>query len=146
MNYLFGISKDYIGESLEKRTNVIKSNLKLKNEVIVKLWLEDSYKCQDFLGQFQFYLIDIFERGLKDIREFKRDDKVIPYYTRVLIDKSQFESSYTKQENYILDYEAWFYPSSFTNAVELCRDDIKKSNRGDPINELVEKIIGYKYT
>ena len=120
----------------------MKANLKSKNEVIVKLWLEDSYKCQDFLGQFEFYLIDIFEKGVKDIREFKRDDQTIPYYTRVLKDSSQFESSYTKQENYVLDYEAWFYPSSFTNAVELTREDIaRKSDRGNPINEMVEKII-----
>ena len=115
--------------------------MKSKNEVCVKLWLEDSYRCQDFLGQFEFYLIDIFEKGVKDVREFKRDDKIIPYYTRVLKDQSQFESSYTKQENFILDYEVWLYPSSFTNAVELTRDNIKKSDRVNPINEQVKKII-----
>ena len=105
--------------------------------------MEDSFKCQDFLGQFEFFLIDIFEKGVKDGREFKREDSVTPYYTKVLKDRSQFESSYTKQENYILDYEAWFYPSSFTNAVELTREDIKKSDRSDPITELVETIIRY---
>lgn len=142
LNFLFGVNKSFIEESLDKRTKCIQANLKLKNDVIVKLWLEDSFKCQDFLGQFTFYLIDIFEKGVKDIREFKRDDQVIPYYTRVLKDRSQFESSYTKQENFILDYEVWFYPSSFTNAVELTREDIaKKSDKGNPINEQVDKIM-----
>jgi len=115
--------------------------LKSKNDVCVKLWVEDSYRCQDFLGQFEFYLIDIFEKGIKDMREFKRDESIIPYYTRVLKDRSQFESSYTKQENFVLDYEAWFYPSSFTNAVELTQDLIKKSQKVNPINLQVESII-----
>ena len=99
MNYLFGVEKSIIEEIMEKRRNVIKGNLKSKNDVIVKLWLEDSFGCQDFLGQFEFFLIDIFEKGVNDLREFKRDDQIIPYYTRVLKDLSQFESSYTKPQN-----------------------------------------------
>ena len=130
-------------DNLSKRTENLKSNLKSKNEVIVKLWLEDSFNCQDFLGQFVFFLIDIFERGVNDSRDFKREDSITKYYTKVLKDRSQFESSYIKQENYILDYEAWFYPSSFTNAVELSREDIKKNDRADPITEQVETLIKY---
>jgi hypothetical protein len=140
--FLFGEKNDILKKNQEERKNVIMKNLKTKNTILMNLWLEDNYGCKDFLGQFEIFLIDIFEKGKNQERKYKRDENDFFYYvTRVLVDKSQFDSSYTKQENFILDYEAWFYPSSFTNAVEITKDELKKMNKSNPINETVEKFI-----
>jgi hypothetical protein len=70
----FGVNKSILKENKDKRLQSIIENLKLTNEVSVCLWIEDAYKCLDFIGKFNILLIDIFEKGKFEEKKYKKDD------------------------------------------------------------------------
>lgn len=137
MYFLLGTpnAKKILEGPIEKRLADIVSHLKTKNEISVKLWIEDSFKCLDYIGKFEINMTDIFEKGKLMERKYKsNDNSEIIYKTKVFSGEDIFEASYEVQ-GARLKYDLWFYPEAYTKNIELPKEGIKKRFKENPIIE-----------
>jgi hypothetical protein len=144
ISFHFGVESGCVYAPIEVRLKEIINRLELVNEVCVNLWIEDSYKCFDYLGTFNILLTDIFEKGKVKEKKYKKDENTeIPYMPKVFQGEDLFESPYMR--DYVrLKYEVWLYPDEFTKYIELSKDHkaLIQNKKGDnPIIEKVKEIL-----
>jgi hypothetical protein len=139
--FLFGVPNDILTKSKEERRDNIIKNLKLVNEISVNLWIEDAYKCLDYIGKFDILLTDIFDKGKIVEKRYKKDDNTeISYMPKVFEGEDLFESSYLKQD-VRLKYEVWFYPDDYTKNIDWPKEGIQRLVKQNPILDRVKNAV-----
>lgn len=142
MYFLFGVPNEILTKTKEERAENIKEKLKFLNEVTINMWVEDAYKCLDFIGKFSIELMKIFEKGVLTEKKYKKDEgsDTLTYMPRVLTGEDYFESSYLKTQDMKAKYEVWFFPEEYTKNVDI-KEANKRKIKTNPIFKQVEDIL-----
>jgi hypothetical protein len=105
------------------------------------MWVEDQYKCLDFVGRFNIEVADIFEKGKLMEKRYKREDNSeLVYMPKVYTGKQLFEAAYLQQEA-SLKYDIWFYPEEYTKNIEFSKNTVLKKQIINPILKEIDNII-----
>ena len=105
----------------DEKYRAIKDTLKISNEAFVDIWLEDSYKCRDFLGRIAISFLDIFDKGKPEEKRYKDETFEINYRPKIYSGSESFLNVFDIDAH--LDYEVWFYPESYTKDLNIKKTD-----------------------
>ncbi len=126
----------------------ITNTLKINNEAYVDIWLEDVYKCRDFLGRVTISFLDIFDKGKPDDKRYKDENFEVNYRPKIYSGSESFINVFDIDAD--LDYEVWFYPENYTKDLNIKKTD--KEFQKDQKIKIFEDILkehknneGFKY-
>ena len=130
-----------INEDKDKDKSILKMLNSNEGEIIVSLWIEDSYTCFDYIGKLNIELKNIFEKGKISEKKFVRDDSseviYMPKVYKVEGLGEQIDVNDNKNE-ISLTYDIWFYPDTFTKDVYIIKEDQINKNNIKEDNQYIE--------
>jgi len=121
--FLFGEANEMskCNLSIDLKHRAVKDTLKVNNEVFIDIWLEDVYKCRDFLGRVTLSLLDIFDKGKPNDRKYKDDNFEVSYRPKISSSSDSFVNVFDIDAH--LDSEVWFYPEAYTKDLNIKKND-----------------------
>lgn len=116
----------------------IKDTLKINNEAFVDIWLEDSYKCRDFLGRIAISFLDIFDKGKPGDKKYKDETFEVNYRPKIYSGSESFLNVFDIDAH--LDYEVWFYPENYSKDLNIKKSDkhFQKDNKIKKFEDILE--------
>ena len=123
--------------NMENKKIKITNTLKINNEACVDIWLEDSYKCRDFLGRINISFLEVFDKGKPAEKKYKDESFEVYYRPKVYSGTEGFINVFDIDAH--LDYEVWFYPELYTKDLNIKKNDpiFKKDTKIKKYEELL---------
>lgn len=123
MFFLFGDAGEMAKCNMRTREKDagIRNTLKINNEAFVDIWLEDQWKCRDFLGRITVSFLEIFDKGKPAPKFYKDETFEVNYRPKIYSSSESFANVFDIDAH--LDYEVWFYPEDYTKELNIKKTD-----------------------
>lgn len=125
----------------DAKHRAITDTLKINNEAYVDIWLEDSYKCRDFLGRITISFLDIFDKGKPADKKYKDETFEVNYRPKIYSGSESFLNVFDIDAH--LDYEVWIYPENYTKDLNIKKTD-KAFQKEQKIKKFEDILEGQK--
>ena len=121
--FLFGDADEINKCNLNNKDKDIKvrNTLRINNEAFIDIWLEDQWKCRDFLGRITVSFLEIFDKGKPAPKFYKDETFEVSYRPKIYSSSESFLNVFDIDAH--LDYEVWFYPEDYTKELNIKKTD-----------------------
>jgi len=121
--FLFGDAGEIAKCSMKNKEKDagVRNTLKINNEAFVDIWLEDQWKCRDFLGRITVSFLEIFDKGKPAPKFYKDETFEVNYRPKIYSSSESFANVFDIDAH--LDYEVWFYPEDYTKELNIKKTD-----------------------